>query len=355
MELKKLTPSEYKTSAIKLYKENKKLLSSFNGFDNFNKKLLLGQNPFLQKKLKSTYFAGISNNSIQAICTFFESKEQSSLGQFLFSNIITAENIKSFLHLLYTELENFKNILIPMNGHSHFGFSSPLPSCKQTSFMTSCKNQLFDSVLYGADFLEKSREFHAYSLSVNDVLKEKIKNVFTLPNQEFTVRNISLLNFKHDIQIYNSLINQCMKGHYGFIPLNFTEEWELLKYSIFVLKPNYFKFLLHEGREIGFCFGIPDYNQILKNDSDLKNIIRLMTRKKQITKGRIIYSGILPLYRGRSLFKYVRHQVLQSMIDDGLQEIESSYIDEANISSQENAKSTGAQLSHKFNLYQFKR
>ena len=95
----------------------------------------------------------------------------------------------------------------------------------------------------------------------------------------------------------------------------------------------------------------PDYNTVLKNGEDVQNTLRIFKHKSKISRVRGVNVAILPEYRGQGLIKYVRNENLLKMISDGVSVIESSYIDQDNVNSMENVKSTGAQASHTFDLY----
>ena len=125
-----------------------------------------------------------------------------------------------------------------------------------------------------------------------------------------------------------------------------------MKRSRLFLNSKYFQFLEYEGQEIGFCFGVPDYGLFLKPHSDVSNVIKILKKKNSISRGRIIYSGILPEFRGQKLFKYVRYKVLDEMYKNGIRVVESSYVDQDNVNSQKNVMSVGGKPIREYNLYQ---
>jgi hypothetical protein len=127
-----------------------------------------------------------------------------------------------------------------------------------------------------------------------------------------------------------------------------------MKEGPLVFKRSWFRFLMHQGHEIGFCFAIPDYNSKLKaGGSDPANLLRIIKgRYSGCTRARLVYSIMHPDYQGQGLVKAVRHSVLLEMIKDGVREFESSYVDETNTASLENVRSTGGSVSHEFYLYE---
>lgn len=352
MELRKLSDREYRREAFKLYKKNKPYFKSFNGFDLFNRKALRGKFKFQKGKSQTTHWAGLVNGQVQCLTSHFKiAGYPDSLGQFLFDPEVTQDSIEKYFGRLKEKLN--APVVAPLNGHPNLGFTYPDHDFNPT-FLTSSTNSVVGRIFSAENIFSKKKKYYSYTMKVTEALKGKLESGLSSVPPEFTTRNISRIHFKRDVAIYNRLLAVCMGDHENFIPLEVSEEWDLMKESLLILEPKFFKFLLYQGREIGFCFGIPDFNQILKNDNDVKNFIRILFKKGRITRGRIIYSGILPDFQGQGLFKFVRHRVIQEMINQGYNEIESSYIDEVNVKSLKNVESTGAVPSGTFSLFELR-
>ena len=123
-----------------------------------------------------------------------------------------------------------------------------------------------------------------------------------------------------------------------------AEIWPLISSKLF-------KFLIFEGKEIGYCFSMLDFNQILTDNTDLKNYTNLFFKRGKINRGRIISSGIIKEFQGKKLFKIVRNEILLEFFNRGIHTIESSYIDCENSNSIGNVSSKGAIKSREYALF----
>lgn len=245
----------------------------------------------------------------------------------------------------------------PLNGHLSLGVSQPEPHTdpSKITFLCAAPNARIDALFAAGGPFRYSRSLFALSTKVTAELKNRVRHSEDqLRSRGFSSRPLSLIRYKRDIEIYNRLVNQAMVGHPAFYPLSFDEEWDIMGEAILVFKPSWFRFLTYKGREIGFSFAVPDYNPYLSNrhgdevNSALLAWQRLAGRRR---RARLVYSGIEPEFKGQGLFKAVRHRVINEMIKSGVEEFESSYIDQDNKSSLANVRSTGGRVSHTFNLF----
>jgi ribosomal protein S18 acetylase RimI-like enzyme len=280
---------------------------------------------------------------------------RSSLGGLLFDPTLDPEALKTFALRITADAGPID--LAPLNGHMNLGLSHPAKGIdgSNISFLcapTSAQTEIF---LRETSAFEICREQYALLTKVDDELKSKTdEGALHASSRGFSTRPLSVVRYKRDIEIYNSLVNAAMSGHANFYPLTFEEEWDILKEGLAVFVPAWFRFLTHNEREIGFCFAVPDYNSSLRSTrNDAVNALEILRQRVRgkWTRARLVYSGIHPDYQGQGLFKAVRHKVIQEMIKSGVEEFESSYVDEANISSLKNVRSTGGSVSHGFHLF----
>jgi len=238
----------------------------------------------------------------------------------------------------------------PLNGHMNLGLSHPETGTPASAIAFLCAplSVQTERFLKAPGLFKVQRRLFGMVTPVDECL---IKKVSVPPPPEFSVRALSRIHFKHEMQIYNKLVNLAMNGHPHFFPLDPAEEWELMANALLLVKPDWFQFLLHRGREIGFCFALPDY--ILSSSrSDTINLLSILRQRfRPIPRGRLVYSCIHPEFKGKGLIKFVRGPVIEAMIRSGVEEIESSYIDQDNASSFGNVKSMGGQPTHAFELF----
>lgn len=339
---------------------------SFSGFRAFDERIFRGGALALRRRVELTRYGLFDRTSsgtqaLVACAIHFRGKApelapSSSVGGLFFDPSLDLEQLRDFGSRLLDAAGTID--LIPYNGHLNFGLSHPAAAVdpKRISFLCSPLNPQTQRFLSDTGLFRTCRELRAYVTVVTPDLIERTRlGVVGTETSGFHTRPLSLPHLKRDIAIYNRLVNTAMAGQPNFFPLQFDEEWELWKAAWPTLEPAWFRFLMKADREIGFCFAVPDYNRILKNEySDARNGLALLSARirGRHTRGRLVYSGLLPEFQGQKCFKFVRHRVIAEMIRSGVTEFESSYVDEANAASSGNVASTGGSLSHRFSLYQ---
>jgi len=328
----------------------------FNGFQLVNKKILRAEYQILKNYFHVKYFTFSKNRKVVAHIPFYKSKVESipsCLGYLICSQKLNENELADFAKFIGINVKEEKKIIGPQNGHVNLGFSVPHfeSQVNDIGFMTAP----IDPINYNfySNYLKWSvcNTYFAMNTKVSLELNEKVNTTIANTPGHIKINEISMTQYKSDIKSYCSLINSCMSGHDNFFNLSFEEDWQLLKGAWPMLNSKYFKFMYVRGELAGCCFGIPDYNFILKNGQDIRNSLKIVRHKNNHNRARIIYSCILPKYRGLKIFKYLRASVIAEMIKNGVREVESSYIDEKNINSIKNVESFGGYISHKFLLF----
>lgn len=344
-----------------LYNEVKGDYFSFNGLDFFNLRLFKGDFLLLRNRFKCEVYGLFTKGGAKILVTHYQAIEEglgidNSLGAILISKRATSCEINFFIKNLKDHLKDIQGpILAPLNAHFNLGFTLPNQNTdpRKLTFLTSASSTALDDLFYKGDHFKEARKFYSLSFLVKDNqhIVKKMKNGLETKPKEYTSEKLSLLNYKQDIRDYNRIINESFKDHWNFYPLTFEEEWDLMKTALLILKRDYVRFLVHKGQKVALNMFMPDFHQVFENGHDSKNFMQSVLYKKKPLKVRGVTTCILPEYRGKGLLKYVRYENLLNIFSDGVLEVESSYIDQDNINSLENSKSTGAKYSHEFNLF----
>lgn len=353
--------SHYKT----LYRNVRRQYYSFNGFDQFNLRIFKGNFLLLKNRFNRRIYGWFEKNEPKILVTHYIAKDKSlgvphSLGSILVDDLLDDKMIHSFQKELAQRLSSIDStILAPLNGHWNLGFSVPAPGVdpKKISILTSSSSSGINRFFYESRYFEKERTFFAFvkNIESTEAAQEELNRYRQkyLKPKDLEVRRMTFFNFKKDIRIYSRIVNACFQNHYLFFPLTFEEEWELMKNAFLIIRRDYFRFLVHKGKEIAFMWYIPDYNQFLTNGQDVMNFLRIRKAKSHTKRVRDTMAAILPEYRGKRIMKHLRNNIITSVLKDNAQEIEGSYIDEENINSISFSRSTGAKYSHEFHLYRF--
>ena len=361
-EYKILDPQKSFHHFIKLACENIKSDKNFSGFKSFNEKLYQSDFKILHDHFECQNIIFFSDQELAiAACTHYKPKNHlltknysESIGNFLFSDLITDEQLKDCGKILQKLFAGSKAVL-PLNGSFNLGIYHNANADRKTSFLTTAYNSRIDRFFkLNTDIFLRHRTSHALNLDLNASNVEQLKNELgkIQSDQSFSTRSFSRMCFLKDFQIYNQLVNESMIGHFLFFPIQWNAMKQLLLPLVLFIVPKYFRFILKDKTEIGFVMAVPDYNELLVDSkSDFMNFLSCLFNRHKIKKARIIYSCLLPKHQGKKLIKTARHQVLIDLFNNGFTSVESSYIDENNQKSIGNVRSTGAKLKQDYFLY----
>lgn len=326
-------------------------------FYKFNHSLVSGNILYIKNKFIQRTFFLVQNKKLVAAAIYFKAKDNlmpNTLGGTIGWEQLTADDSHTFLDLISVFVKDDK-FLFPMNGHINLSYGALFPKDRLATIgiLTSGYYPSYES-FFSYKNAEIVRVLNAFetTLTLSDKFKLELE-LSERPNK-FSTRNISRIHFRKDLKIYNDLINSTMGEHYNFFPMSEEENWDLMSQVRPLVSPSLFKFLLYEGREIGFCFAMQDFNQVLTGSTDFSNYFNVLFKRSKINRGRILSSGIIKEFQGLGLFKYVRNEVLLEFIARGIKHVESSYIDQENCNSIGNVKSKGAQLSRQYALFRKK-
>lgn len=224
---------------------------------------------------------------------FFEAKE--GVSKAVYSLINTAIKEANKLDL--------KKIVIGLNGHVSYGvgilmdnFDKPIP---------------FDSLYhksYYVDYFDKYK-FKKLTLTTYFYYTNQIKfneRILEKVNKEFTFRYLDKKNFKNEMILFGNLCNQTLKETPLYFPREGICMYELLKdLGPFLDKENLI-FALKDGKEVGFIFWHPDFNEIIpggKKNTMLSLGFNFFFKRRKVNKMIINAIGILEPYQ-RSLVAY---------------------------------------------------
>lgn len=198
---------------------------------------------------------------------------------------------------------NLEKIIVGLNGHVSYGvgilmdkFDSHIP---------------FDS-LYNKEYYVSYFDKRGFFKRTLTTFKYKTKQIEFPPrlikklDEQFSYRYLDIKDYKNEMTLFGDLCNETLKE----TPYYFSRKpicmYELVKDLKPFLKPENLIFALKDGKEIGFIFWHPDYNEILpggKKNSMLSIGLRFLFRRKYIKKMIINAIGITKPYQ-RSFIAY---------------------------------------------------
>jgi len=314
---------------------------------------LVSKQPIYLKKHFSQrlFFLRDVNENVAAVIAFIpKTSGPLSLGGFL---AVADLDFHLFHGLLShaTEAVGGK-FLMPLNGHPNYGISAVNPKVpsEKITILTSGHSRGHEALFtYPKVKIEKKYLSLITRLTPDRV--SSLKSEISKMPAGFTTRQFNMLRFKRDIGIHGELVNRTMNDLDLFEPMTISENWSLMAGSLPLISPRLFQFLMYDGQEIGFCFAMLDFNQIIGRSGDVTATLKALTSRGQILRGRILSTGILPEFRGQNLIKFARNKVLLGFAEMGIETVESSYVDEKNVNSIGNVTSKGGEISHEFSVF----
>ncbi|MBN2664274.1 MAG: hypothetical protein JXR68_11545 [Bacteroidales bacterium] len=165
--------------------------------------------------------------------------------------------------------DNFPNcskILVGLNGHVNYGAGFLLNKYNQTpAYELPYTRDYYPN--YFKKYTEK-RITTFYFKYFN--LKENIKQYEKFyPKGDFNVRYLNIVDFENEIKIYTDLNNESFKNHPYWTDRNYKEDYELFAPFEKILTPDNLIIIEHKNIPVGFLLWLPDFNQLLKNNSEV--------------------------------------------------------------------------------------
>lgn len=357
-------PADFRRAYQSLWRRHKKGFQSFSALDSHLDKITQGGFLVLRNRFQLKTLALYRDGQPAMMATLFDPrpgwpdrKYPASIGAICARTDITKDEADFFWFNVgrrHAELDPVG----PLNGHSYLGFALPPPEAKgeNVGFQIGAPHSNQETLFGRFRGLAPYRRHYTFETRVTPDLVRKLEaDLAQTPKLKVSVRQFSHLTAKRDLTALNRMVNQAFVSHFDFAPLTDEENWDILKISVPLLRPRDMLFVEHEGRPVGFCFGMPDYNRVLKNDHDLMNLARLARPRRLWRRARLIHKGVIPEFGGKGLIKQVRHRIMLSYAREGVEIIENSYVDEGNVFSLKNVGETLAEPLYEYSLFRLAR
>jgi len=154
---------------------------------------------------------------------------------------------------------------------------------------------------------------------------------------EFSFRHIDMKNpekyLREMVVMYDKIWSDFLES---YTPLKFEDLYQIFKEARSILNEKYIWFAYHNEQPIGFLVVFPDMNEVLRKLKNGKltplNILKFMFyRRRAITRGRLLISGVIPEFQRTGVIGGIYLKLVDSMREDGLRELELSWVGDYNI------------------------
>lgn len=204
----------------------------------------------------------------------------------------------------------------------------------------------------------KGQDLLAFWGHVNmlETLDEKLSFVTKEAKRRFNVetRRINHKNFRQEVETFLNIYNKSMLNNWGFVPLGKGELDTFAKSLQHLIVPELTSIAEIEGKPVAVVFGLLDYNPRIKLiDGKLfpTGFLRLLWKRRQLKKIRIIAANVLPEYQRWGLGLVVLQRLMPDILEWGVEEAEFSWVLETNKLSRGSLERGGAKLIKTYRIY----
>ncbi|MGH7140146.1 MAG: GNAT family N-acetyltransferase [Pirellulales bacterium] len=172
------------------------------------------------------------------------------------------------------------------------------------------------------------------------------------------IRYTTRKTFKADVEAFIDLYNRTMTVNWGFVPLPPGEMRKLAASLEHLIVPELAVMADVDGQPVGAIIGLPDYNPRIKEIGGRLfplGFLRLLSKKKDIKRVRIISINVVPEYQRWGLGLVLMKALSPKGMEMGFEEAEFSWISEDNDLARLGLEKSGAKVYKKYRMYDLAR
>ncbi|MGB9894040.1 MAG: GNAT family N-acetyltransferase [Candidatus Saccharicenans sp.] len=207
--------------------------------------------------------------------------------------------------------------------------------------------------------LTKAKDLYALMMSKDHETLEKVRAVIEKVQKttSFGMRTVNMKKIFEETRKIAYIYNQAWARNWGFVPWTEKEMDFMAKRLKDFADPELVIFALHQGQEVGFAFGLPNYNELLK---DLNGrlfpfgLFKLLFNRKKIKSMRAIVFGVLPAFQHTGLAYLLYDELERRAKARGYEWAEMSWQLEDNEAINRFTTSIGGKIYKKYRIYEKK-
>ncbi len=206
--------------------------------------------------------------------------------------------------------------------------------------------------------MRKTQDLFAFwgHISMLPKIGEKLRPLAEqiIERYDVKLRPLDTKNFTRDVEMFLDIYNRALFNTWGFVPMSDGEIRTMAAGLKWLIVPELAVAAEMDGKVVGAAFGLSDYNPRIKEiDGSLFpfGFIKLLRKKQDIKKIRLISTNVLPEYQRYGLGMVLMHGFVPKAIEWGIQEAEFSWVLESNKLSFGALKKGGAQIQKTYRLY----
>ena len=233
------------------------------------------------------------------------------------------------------------------------GFHSP------PTFMMTYNPPYYERLIENYGF-RKAHDLYAFYGHVDMLAKldKKLRYIADEAAERFGVkiRPLNKAKFRAEIEMFLDIYNQSLARTWGFVPIG-NREIKVMSASLkHLIIPELALVAEVDGKPIGALFGLPDYNPRIKQINGRLfpfGIFTLLSKRRGFNRFRVISANVVPEYQMWGVGLVLLKNLLQPVLDSGIQEAEFSWVLESNHLSRASLEKGGALLDKTYRLYDY--
>lgn len=205
----------------------------------------------------------------------------------------------------------------------------------------------------------KAKDLYAFYMQREHEAAAKVRGIVEKAREEIKVeiRCADMKNLDEEAKKIQFVYNQAWEKNWGFVPWTQSEMDYMVKKLKQIADPSLVILAEHKERPVGFAFGLPNYNEVLKRMNGRLTplgILKFLYYRKKIKGMRGIVFGILKEYRMTGLSYLLFSELERNAIKEGYEWGETSWQLEDNVAINKFIESLGGRIYKKYRIFERK-
>ncbi|MFC2170131.1 GNAT family N-acetyltransferase [Acidobacteriota bacterium] len=205
--------------------------------------------------------------------------------------------------------------------------------------------------------LVKAKDLYAFFMTKDHVTTEKVQHIVKNIRKEtsVTLRIMDLKKINEEVEKIKYVYNNAWEKNWGFVPWTEKEMDHMAKKLKQLVDPSLIIFAEDKGKPVGFAFGLPNYNEVLKKMNGRLTplaILRYFLNRKKIKGIRGVVFGVLKEYRRTGISYLLYSELEKNGIESGYEWCESSWQLEDNDAINKFTVSIGGKIYKKYRIFE---
>jgi len=207
--------------------------------------------------------------------------------------------------------------------------------------------------------LYKAIDLYAFYMTKDHKTADKVQEIVEKikKNTTVTLRIVNLKNLREEVKKIKYIYNNAWEKNWGAVPWTDEEMAHIADRLKTLADPNLVILAEDKGKPIGFAFGLPDYNELIKKMNGRLTplgIIKFFLHKKKIKGMRAIVFGVLKEYRHIGISYLLYSELEKNAQKRGYEWCETSWQLEDNDAINNFTISIGGRVYKKYRIYEKK-